>query len=663
MRRLIFIFLFLPFIAICAEEKHWGFIKPKRHTLPPIKEANWPKNPIDHFILAKLESTGLKPSREANRITLLRRVYLDLIGLPPDIESVNAFLTDKRSDAYEHAVDKLLATKHYGERWGRHWLDAARYADSDGYSHDASRVMWRYRDWVIDAFNRDMPFDQFVIEQLAGDMLPAATLDQRIATGFHRNTRINTEGGVDKEQFRVDSIIDRVATTGEVMFGLTFGCVQCHDHKYDPFAHAEFYQMFAFFNQADEPRIEAPTTEESRKRAEHDEKVKVLDTRVKALEKKNPDRKILAAQLTKLKKARPRTTTALVMSQRKSPRVTRRFVQGDFTRPSEEVQAGTPKALHAFPEIEKPSRLDFARWVANQNNPLFARVTINRMWQRYFGKGIVETENDFGTQGTPPSHPKLLDWLATEFSRLGWSRKRMHRLIVTSATYRQSSNARPNAKTIDPSNKLLARQARLRLDAEIIRDVALASSGLLSRKMGGPGVYPPQPPGCMDLGQHRKNWKPSMGENRYRRAVYTYRWRATPHPALKVFDAPDAFACNTKRLRSNTPLQALTLLNDPAFFEISTGLALRMIKEGQGSDVKKLGFGFRLCLSRDPDSEEQNVLADLLSKQKAEFGENPQLARELLSGQQIDGLPATDLAAWTVVARVLLNLDETITRE
>ena len=664
MRRLIFIFLFLPFIAIHAEEEnHWAFIKPERHALPPIKQTEWPQNPIDYFILAKLESTGLKPSREADRITLLRRVYLDLVGLPPDVESVKAFVTDKRPDAYEYAVDKLLTSKHYGERWGRHWLDAARYADSDGYSHDASRVMWRYRDWVIDAFNKDMPFDQFIVEQLAGDMLPDATLGQRIATGFHRNTQINTEGGVDKEQFRVDSIIDRVATTGEVMFGLTFGCVQCHDHKYDPIPHAEFYQLFAFFNQADEPRIEAPTADESKRRAEHDEKVKALDTRVKALEQKDPERKNLDTELAKLKKARPRATTALVMSQRKSPRVTRRFVQGDFTRPSEVVQPGTPAVLHAFPKTEKPTRLDFAYWVANQNNPLLARVTINRIWQRYFGKGIVETENDFGTQGTPPSHPMLLDWLAMEFIRTGWSRKSMHRLIVTSATYRQSSNARPDAEKIDPRNKLLARQARLRLDAEIIRDVALASSGLLSRKMGGPGVYPPQPSGCMNLGQHRKNWKPSTGENRYRRAVYTYRWRATPHPALKIFDTPDAFACNTRRLRSNTPLQALTLLNDPAFFEISIGLARRMIKEEQGSDVKRLGLGFRLCLSRDPDSREQNVLTDLLSKQKAEFEKNPQQAKELLSGQQTDGLPTADLAAWTVVARVLLNLDETITRE
>jgi len=663
-RRLIFIFLALPFIAICAEEKsHWAFIKPKRHALPPVKQTAWPRNPIDHFVLAKLESTSLNPSREADRITLLRRVYLDLIGLPPDPKAVKAFLADKRPDAYENAVDELLASRHYGERWGRHWLDAARYADSDGYSHDASRVMWRYRDWVIDAFNSDMPFDQFIVEQLAGDMLPGATLDQRIATGFHRNTQINTEGGVDKEQFRVDSIIDRVATTGEVMFGLTFGCVQCHEHKYDPIPHAEFYQMFAFFNQADEPRIEAPTTEESKNRVQHDEKVKVLDTRVKALEEKDPERKKLAAELAKLKKARPRATTALVMSQRKSPRVTRRFVQGDFTRPSEVVQPGTPAALHAFPKTEKPSRLDFARWVADQNNPLLARVTINRMWQRYFGKGLVETENDFGIQGTPPSHPKLLDWLATEFIRAGWSRKSMHRLIVNSATYRQSSNARPDAKKTDPRNKLLARQARLRLDAEIIRDVALASSGLLSRKMGGPGVFPPQPSGCMNLGQHRKNWKPSSGEDRYRRAIYTYRWRATPHPALKVFDTPDAFACNTRRLRSNTPLQALTLLNDPAFFEISTGLARRMIKEGQGNDARKLEFGFRLCVSRDPDAEELKVLTDLLHQQKTEFGENSQLTKELLAGQVTDGLPATDLAAWTVVARVLLNLDETITRE
>jgi len=662
--RLSSICLILSFITLLAEEgAHWAFIKPNRHKLPTVKQTDWPLNAIDYFILAKLEKANLKPSPAADRITLLRRVHLDLIGLPPTPGEVKSFLNDMSPDAYKKIVNNLLASPHYGERWGRHWLDAARYADSDGYSHDAPRVMWQYRDWVIGAINSDMPFNQFIIEQLAGDMLPNATTAQRIATGFHRNTQINTEGGVDKEQFRVDSIFDRIATTGEVMFGLTFGCIQCHDHKFDPFSHVEYYQMFAFFNQSDEPRIEAPTQEEKKRHDEHNKKVVGLNARVKASKPKTPERKKLEAELAKLKKSRPRATTALVMQQRKSPRVTKRFIQGDFTRPSEVVQADTPSVLHVFPKKEDPNRLDFARWVASSNNPLLARVTINRMWQRYFGKGIVETENDFGTQGALPSHPKLLDWLATEFAKVGWSPKSMHRLIVTSATYAQSSNMRADAKEIDPLNSLLARQKRLRLDAEIIRDAALASSGLLSQKMGGPGVYPPQPPGCMNLGQHRKTWKASSGEDRYRRAIYTYRWRATPHPTLKVFDTPDAFSCSTKRIRSNTPLQALALLNDPAFMEVYKGLARRVI-ENKSSDKERIIYGFQLCLSRDPGKHEVFILEDFLRRQQSSFETDPNETKKLLKGQDpLPNIKASQHAAWIMLARVLLNTDEAITRE
>ena len=645
------------------EGEHWAFIPPQRHAPPEVKKADWPQNSIDRFILVEIEKANLTPSREADRVTLLRRVYLDLIGLPPMPAEVSAFINDKRPDAYERVVDRLLASKHFGERWGRHWLDLARYEDSDGYSHDAPRSIWPYRDWVIKAFNDDLPFDQFVIEQLAGDMLPNATLQQRVATGFHRNTQINTEGGVDKEQFRVDSIFDRIATTGEVMFGLTFGCVQCHDHKFDPLKQTEFYQMFAFFNQADEPRIEAPTGLELKARAEHASKVAALDAKVKAAKEKSDERKKLADELAKLKKSRPKAATTLVMAQRKSPRATHRFVKGDFTRKAEKVQSGVPMVLHEFPGAAKANRLGFARWVASKRNPLLARVTVNRMWQHYFGVGLVETENDFGTQGLPPSNHALLDWLATEFMRVNWSRKAMHKLIVTSATYRQSSNARADIANTDPYNKLLARQNRLRLDAEIIRDVSLASSGLLSKKMGGPGVFPPQPPGCMNLGQHNRKWNASKGENRYRRAVYTYRWRATPHPALKVFDTPDAFASCTKRMRSNTPLQALTLLNDPAFFEIAVALARRILKEGQGSDTEKLTYAFQLCLSRHPDVDEAKVLIGLLDDQLKSFEAKPAEAKALLKGHDIAGLPETKLAAWTIAARVLLNLDETITRE
>ncbi|MDG1831803.1 MAG: DUF1549 and DUF1553 domain-containing protein, partial [Verrucomicrobiota bacterium] len=422
-----------------SEGEHWAFLKPQRQKTPQVKQTDWPHNAIDFFILAELEKAKIKPSTEAGKTTLLRRVYLDLIGLPPSPTEVDAFLASKHPDAYERVVDTLLASPHYGERWGRFWLDAARYADSDGYSHDAPRVMWLYRDWVIAAFNADQPFDQFIIEQLAGDMLPNATQAQRIATGFHRNTQTNTEGGVDKEQFRVDSIFDRIATTGEVIFGLTFGCAQCHDHKFDPFKQVEFYRMFAFFNQVDEPRVEAPTVIESKARAIHDAKLKALQAKVNDAEKGTDALKNLTGELALLKKKRPRATTALVMSQRKSPRKTFRFVKGNFTRPSEEVQPGVPAVLHAFPNQEKANRLQFARWVASRENPLLARVAVNRMWQHHFGAGLVVTENDFGTQGTPPTHPALLDWLATEMMRAGWSRKAIHRLMVTSATYRQSS--------------------------------------------------------------------------------------------------------------------------------------------------------------------------------------------------------------------------------
>ena len=671
MRWLLLYLLFVSWMGLglsAKEREHWAFIAPQRHAPPAIKQTDWPKNAIDHFILAELEAANLQPSTEADKITLLRRVHLDLIGLPPTPTEVKAFLADKRPDFYESVVDQLLASPRYGERWGRHWLDAARYADSDGYSHDAPRIMWQYRDWVIRAINDDLPFDQFVIEQLAGDMLPDATAAQRIATGFHRNTQINTEGGVDREQFRIDSIFDRISTTGEVLFGLTFGCAQCHDHKYDPIKQVEYYQMFAYYNQVDEPRREIPTDADLNAQTAHDQKITALTTKASNAEQGSDARKKLEAELAHLKKKRPRATTALVMMQRSSPRMTHRFIQGNFTRPAEVVKPGVPSILHSFPRAETANRLDFARWVTSRNNPLMARVTVNRIWLHYFGKGIVETENDFGTQGSAPSHPELLDWLATEFMRAQWSRKAMHRLIVTSATYRQSSKSRAELTKTDPYNKLLGRQSRLRLDAEIVRDNALSASGLLSTKMGGPGVFPPQPPGCMNLGQHRRNWTASKGEDRYRRAVYTYRWRATPHPALKVFDAPDAFASCTRRIRSNTPLQALTLLNDPAFFEIAQGLAERILKEGDKADKARIVLGFQLCLAREPDARELTVLEAFLNKQRQLYAGMDAaaltpLVQRVHGGQSVGEAQRNEQAAWIMLARVLLNLDETITRE
>ena len=668
MRGLLYICLIFSGLLISAEtDKHWGFIKPERHSLPKVEQTEWPLNPIDHFVLSKLEEAGIEPSPEAGQTTLLRRVYFDLIGLPPTPGETDKFLDDQGKNAYSKIVDNLLSSKHYGERWGRHWLDLARYADSNGYSHDSPRTIWKYRDWVIDAYNKNLPFDQFIIEQIAGDMLPEATIDQRIATGFHRNTQINTEGGVDKEQFRIDSIFDRVATTGEVFFGLTFGCAQCHDHKFDPISQSEFFQLFAFLNQADEPRIEAPSAGELELIKQYNSKLSKLEIRLKELPENSLARKKLTGEITKHKKTRPRVATTLVMAQRKTPRASHRFVNGDFTRPAEKVNPGTPAILHNFPNTKNSNRLDFAYWIASKNNPLLARVTVNRIWQHYFGIGIVETENDFGAQSLPPSHPKLLDWLATEFMRLGWNQKAIHKLIVTSATYRQSSNNRSELTRADPANKLLGKQSRLRLDAEILRDNALAASGLLSKKMGGPGVYPPQPQGCMNLGQSRRKWTASSGEDRYRRAVYTYRWRATPHPALNVFDTPDAFASCTRRIRSNTPLQALTLLNDPAFFEISQGFAERLIQEGGNTDETRIEMGFRLCLARKPSAYEVSILKSFLNKQRTLYTDvdtkTLTLVAQRTNAPVVPESDRSEQAAWTMLARVLLNLDETITRE
>jgi mono/diheme cytochrome c family protein len=701
--------------AAAARSKHWAFQKPVRPAEPAVQDAAWVRNPIDRFILARLEKEGLKPSPEADRLTLLRRVSLDLLGLPPSPEEVEAFLNDSRPDAYERLVERLLASPHYGERWGRHWLDLARYADSNGYSIDAPRSIWKYRDWVIDALNRDLPFDQFTLEQLAGDLLPGATLEQRIATGFHRNTSINEEGGINVEQFRIESIIDRVNTTGSVFLGLTVGCAQCHDHKFDPLSQREYYQLFAFLNNVDEPKLELATPEELRRRQQIRARVAALERRRKSFgtysaaaqdrweQRLTPaDRRrlppaiqaileipengriesqkqtlaayyrqldlvrhvagglgdplpFLAAghaaaaefrtsvekQIADLKKAEPQVVSTMVVQERKQPRTTYVMLGGDFLRRGATVSPGAPAVLHPLPAVEKPTRLDLARWLVSPDNPLTARVTVNRLWQNYFGIGLVETENDFGTQGTPPSHPQLLDWLATEFQARRWSLKAMHGLIVTSATYRQASRHRPELATVDARNRLLARQSRVRLDAEVVRDVALAASGLLTRKVGGPSVHPPQPEGIYRFTQVPRDWKADTGPDRYRRGLYTYFWRSAPHPGLIVFDAPDATSACTRRNRSNTPLQALTLLNDQAFFEFARALAARVLREAPADETARIRQAFRLCLARPPSAAEERRLAELLAEQ----GE------------------MTPLAAWTTVARVLLNLDEFITRE
>jgi mono/diheme cytochrome c family protein len=705
-------------------QRHWSFLPVRRPSLPSLRAGSEPAHPIDQFIRARLEERGVRPSPMADRVTLIRRVSLDLTGLPPTVAEVDAFLADVKPGAYERVVERLLQSPHYGERWARHWLDGARYADSNGYSIDAPRSIWKYRDWVIDALNRDLPFDRFTIEQLAGDMLSGATVEQKIATGFHRNTPINQEGGIDLEQFRVESLVDRVDTTATVFLGLTLGCARCHDHKYDPFSQREYYQLYAFLNDADEPELElAPPeaiakrdaekarietlrkelsqhllsflpelatwerglTEEARrgvapeaqnalavpaeKRSE-DQKLALL----RALKAKDPDYTQRRDQIAEQEKQLPRFVSTLVMQERPEPRETHIQIQGDFTRKGARVSPGVPAVLPPLSGSGKPNRLDLARWLVDPRNPLTARVTVNRIWQQYFGKGLVETENDFGTQGVRPSHPELLDWLASEFIAQGWSLKAMHRLIVTSATYRQSSRFRPDLSRIDPNNKLLARQSRLRLDAEVVRDVALAASGLLSRKIGGPSVYPPQPEGVYGFTQVKRPWVVSAGDERYRRGMYTFFQRSAPHPALIVFDAPDAIGACTRRNRSNTPLQALTLLNDEGFLEYSRALAARVLREAPADDAARVRQMFRLCLSREPSVTECRRLVDFLEQQRASFAPASGTARPAATtGEQearailgSNASPATELvepAAWTLVARVVLNLDEFITRE
>jgi mono/diheme cytochrome c family protein len=694
---------------------HWAFQPIRRPELPSVKNPNGCSNAIDRFILARLEKQRIAPAPEADRITLLRRVSLDLIGLPPSPTEIEDFLNDKRLDAYERVVDRLLASPHYGERWGRLWLDLARYADSNGYSIDSPRSIWKYRDWVIDALNKDKPFDKFVIEQLAGDLLPQATTEQRIATGFHRNTQKNEEGGIDQEQFRVESIVDRVNTTGTAFLGLTIGCCQCHDHKFDPLTQREYYQLFAFFNSCEEPTLELPTPEQLRKRQEVRIRVAELEKQLKTLDTATPERvamwegsltpqsramlparvqailaiapngrsprqeqavitayrnfeqvrhavgglgqplnylaaahvqamltrKMLEKKIADLQKEMPVIPTTLVLEESKTPRVTNIHLGGDFVRKGAVVTPDVPRVLPALPAKDRHTRLDLARWLVDNRNPLTARVAVNRFWQQFFGLGIVETENDFGTQGTAPSHPELLDWLATEFRDRDWSMKAIHRLIVTSATYRQSSCHRPELATIDARNRLLARQHRLRLDAEVVRDIALSASGLLNPAIGGPSVYPPQPKGVYAFTQIPRTWQASTGPDRYRRGLYTYFWRSAPHPDLTVFDAPDAVSACTRRNRSNTPLQALTLLNDQGFFEFAQALAGRILRECPGDNRERIAYAFHLCLGRQPNDREQQTIERLLQKQRE----------------------AKPRDAWTSVARVLLNLDEFITRE
>jgi cytochrome c553 len=606
-------------------EDHWAFRPVRRPAVPEVRNPKSElRNEIDRFILAKLDAKGLALSPEADRRTLIRRVYLDLIGLLPTPEEVEAFAKDTSSRAYEKVVDRLLASEHFGERWGRHWLDLARFAESDGYENDNLRPdAWRFRDWVINAINADMPFDRFTIEQLAGDLLPDATTDQKIAAGFHRNTLWNSAASADKEEFRTYAVKDRVDTTGAAWMGLTLGCARCHSHKYDPVAHREYYQLYAFFNQTDNAEVKLPDGKS-------------------APTLKNASRK------------------------------THVHTRGNFLQSGEAVTPATPVFLPPMkPRDKNADRLDLARWLADPAHPLTARVAVNHVWQHLFGTGIVPTPENFGTNGEPPAHPDLLDWLASEFqdpsptpprngegkdktppSLVGkgagglgspqpWSRKAVVRLIVLSATYRQSSVRTEKLDAADPGNALLGRQNRFRVEGEIVRDLSLGASGLLNPKLGGPSIVPPFPDGL--LAQRFTNESLKMpGPDRHRRGVYIHVQRTLPHPTLAVFDGADGNQACPQRDRTVTPLQALTLLNDPVFVECARALGTRLQKAGDSTE-KRIRFGFAVCLGREPKTRELAVLTELVDAQRK--------------------LGAKDDAVWFGVARTLLNLEEFTTRE
>ena len=720
-------------------ESHWAFQPIRRPALPAVERSEWVRNPIDRFVLSRLESADAAVSPEAAESTLLRRLSLDLIGLPPSLSEVRDFLGDSGPGAYERLVDRLLDSRHYGEKWARHWLDLARYADTDGYTQDLARPhAWRWRNWVIDALNADMPFDEFTTLQLAADLLENPTPDQLAATGIHRNTLRNREGGTIYEQSRFEETLDRANTVATAWLGLTLECAQCHDHKYDPITQKDFYSFYAFFDNVSDVHIDAPLPGEMgpylSKRAEYRLKRGELlaEHRVPELQPEwerqmkiaaaNPgDRtdwdlcydvlfqmtdggweilykdpaartyresemltdyfidwyhtvvskerteelqyKELRKKLTQLKASYPQVTEARIVRERDRPGQTFLRVRGEWNRKGIEVVPQTPAFLPGLAGRGRATRRDLAQWILADDNPLTARVAVNRMWQEFFGRGLVRTSEDFGTQGGRPSHPELLDWLAREFMDGGWSMKRMHKLIVMSAAYRQSSMDRPELADRDPENSWVARQNRLRLSSETLRDSALLAGGLLSPGIGGPSVYPPQPKGVAELTYDwdTERWPESAGPDRYRRGLYTFFRRTAPYPQMMIFDAPDSHRAASRRRRSNTPLQALNLLNDEVFMEAARGLALRVVESGPDWR-QRLDRLFQIVLSRLPTEAEVGALGQSYRRHKLLLSRTPADVTRLVQVEWSNHDPV-QVAAWTGLGRILMNTDEFINRE
>jgi mono/diheme cytochrome c family protein len=628
-------------------EAHWSLLP-----LKPLRAATKDQPPpgIDTFVSVRLAKVGQQLAPVADKATLLRRVTLDLTGLPPTIAELDAFLADESPQAYEAAVDRLLASPRYGEHMAVEWLDLARYADTHGYGVDSYRIMWQWRDWVIKALNNNMPFDQFTIEQLAGDLLPKPTQDQLIATAFNRNHPIQLESGSPEEEFRVETVVDRASTTATVWLGMTIGCARCHDHKYDPVSQEDFYRFYAFFNNVDEKGVPSVYGDVNSHRGNHGP---TLPT---------PEHGMLPEQNSNT----PVIPSVMVMREMPTPRATQLLKRGAYDQPvGQKLVPGIPRALGSITANQRPNRLTLAKWLVSRSNPLTARVTVNRYWQHFFGTGLVATSDDFGLQGSLPSHPELLDWLAEKFIALKWDVKKLHREIVTSATYRQESRVTPWQLEHDPRNRLLGRGPSQRFTAEMIRDAALFSSGMLVEKVGGPPVRPFQPPGLWAEANYLSEtiYVPDTGEGRYRRSLYTYWRRSVPPPDLDAFDAPSRDVCVGRRATTSTPLQALVLLNEP-----TRQAAARKLAEGLSDKdplTAQITAAFRLILARTPNAKEVAALEQLYNTVLTEFSANPVSATSLLTTAggalpSAEQLPA--LAARTLMVRVILNLDEAITK-
>jgi hypothetical protein len=624
-----------------AYQAHWSYIPPRRPPVPAVKHSSWARGSIDRFILARLEAAGLDPSPEADKITLIRRLSFDLLGLPPTPEEVEAFQSDARPDAYERLVDRLLASPHYGERMAMYWLDLVRYADTVGYHGDQEHPISPYRDYVIKAFNDNLPFDRFTAEQLAGDLLPGSTVEQKIATGYNRLLQTTHEGGAQDKEYRAKYAADRVRNVSAVWMGATLGCAECHDHKFDPYTQKDFYSLAAFFADIDERGAYRGPDQSPTKRPPELEVPSPLA----------PDRKLL---------------TMVTVSV--PPRTMRVLKRGDWMDESGEiVSSAVPHFLNP-PDVQgrRATRLDLARWLTTPEHPQTARVFVNRLWSLLFGRGLCRTLEDTGSQGEWPTHPELLDDLAVEFVERGWDVKHLVRLLVLSSAYRQSSLDSPRLQERDPENRLFARQTRSRLPAEMIRDNALALSGLLAKRLGGPSARPYQPDGYYEhLNFPKRTYKPDTGDGQYRRGLYMHWQRQFLHPMLRAFDAPSREECTAQRPVSNTPLAALTLLNDPSFVEAARVFAARILREGGATESQRIGWAWRMVLSRPPSEREAAALARLYRLERQQYESDRTAAARLVRvglAPQPEGTDAVELAAWTAVGRALLNLNETITR-